>query len=626
MRDRKLRAVIGFAAIAGTIITLVTLWMYLNSSLPAWSLVLIMVVYSIIQIKTAKFLYKKVYESKYLDIPAKLKNQFPPIGYEYLSAQGGDTYDVILLRPPSAILSGPDCGEALGLGYLASELRSNGYKVLFVDARLMGLDTMQTVELLTMYTAPMLGINLNFQYLAESTIQLIEALNERGFTSHITVGGLFASVAATELMEKMPLIDTVVRFEGEKTYLELIRSINEPARWSDIDGLIYRREDGTVITNPLRTLIKNISQIPFPARDFLPISVAMGGYAYVVSSRGCHGACSYCVQQRSTSDPQGNRWRCRDADNVVNEVVKLNREYDADKFSFVDDDFFGSKHQGKTHAHRVAEALIERKLNLSILLSIQPQDVDHETFALLKQAGIDSVILAVDNFSQPVLDRYRKISDVEQNLKSIEILKNLGIDAYLGIIIFDPWVTLDEIAENLNHMGEMPFLRPWQILSKLEIYKGSPMTLDLEEKGLIEWENFGAKYQFLDERISGVYKSIETIMKIIHPSMMQLDLFRWGNLKYSETDAYIIEHLSEELDELNQEFNRQAIQMALEIVTRQNQSPDPIALKRLADQKMQTLADALNNDTLRNISLLRRNAFSQMEHNAEEVSLASTIA
>ncbi len=70
------------------------------------------------------------------------------------------------------MLSAPDCGEAMGLGYLAAELRKKGLKTLVIDARLMGIDVMQTVELLQMYQTPMLGINMNFQYLAPSATHL----------------------------------------------------------------------------------------------------------------------------------------------------------------------------------------------------------------------------------------------------------------------------------------------------------------------------------------------------------------------------------------------------------------------------------------------------------------------
>ena len=285
---------------------------------------------------------------------------------DFLGADKQERFDVILLRTPSEVMSGPDCGEALGLGYLASVLRDRGYQVLFIDARLMGLNVMQIVELLQMYQAPMLGINLNFQFLAASTQQLIEALRARNFAGHLTLGGLYASMAYEDLMAKVPGIDTIVRFEGERTYLELIENVQHPERWKEIEGLVYR-QNGQVVANPLRPLIPELDTIPDPARDFLPIARDLGGYAYVLSSRGCNGVCSYCVQQHSVTAPKGQRWRGRSAKEVVDEIQEIYEHQKVRLFSFVDDDFFGTKVNGKTHAELVAEEIIRRNLDISIL-------------------------------------------------------------------------------------------------------------------------------------------------------------------------------------------------------------------------------------------------------------------
>jgi radical SAM superfamily enzyme YgiQ (UPF0313 family) len=605
-----------FGLLASMLITLISLALYL-SKWPGWAMAAVFIVYSIIQVSLAPVLYKNLYESKLLDLPKWLRKRFPPLGYQFLGGDQQDRYEVILLRTPSQVMSGPDCGEALGLGYLASVLRDRSYKVLFIDARLMGLDVMQTIELLQMYQAPMLGINLNFQFLAPSTQQLVEALRSRGFSGHITLGGLYASMSAEELMAKIPGVDTVVRFEGEHTYIELLEKFDQPERWSEIEGLVYR-QNGGVSVNPLRPLIPDLDTIPDPARDFLPIARDLGGYAYIVSSRGCNGACSYCVQQRSVADPKGRRWRGRSPKEIVDEMQELHEKNQVRLFSFVDDDFFGAKVNGKTHAEQVADEILRRDLDVSILLSIQPRDVDPEIFSLLKHAGVDSVILAIDNFSQPVLDRYRKFTTTEQNLRSIQILQSLDIDAYLGIIMFDPWTTLEELAENFKTMQDLPYLRPWQILSKLEVYKGSPITEQLEKEGLLRWEGYAGKYEFLDARILGVYQALEVIMKILHPSSAQFDLFRWGNLSFDEVDEWILKHFRDQLAEINRDFNHQALGFALEIVNRQAESTEVISPFKLADQRMQKDVLTLNQLTLRSIADLRSEAKSHKESTAQE--------
>jgi hypothetical protein len=226
---------------------------------------------------------------------------------------------------------------------------------------------------------------------------------------------------------------------------------------------------------------------------------------------------------------------------------------------------------------------------------------------------VDSVILAVDNFSQPVLDRYRKLTSVAQNLESIRILHSLDIDAYLDIIMFDPWTTLGELLENFEVMREIPYLRPWQILSKLEIYHGSPITLELEELNLLQWDGYNARYQYQDDRIQNVYLAIETIMKVLHPSLSELDRFRWGNLGYTDVDAWILKNNRERLIEINTDYNRRALDLAIEIVKRQQTSSAPLSPLHLADSRLLRDAEILNELTLREVAALRNDAKSQIE-------------
>jgi len=179
--------------------------------------------------------------------------------------------------------------------------------------------------------------------------------------------------------------------------------------------------------------------------------------------------------------------------------------------------------------------------------------------------------------------------------------------------MFDPWTTLQELAENYQNIRDLPYLRPFQILSKLEVYKGSPITEDLERQGLLRWYGYSAKYAFLDPRIQNVYDATEVIMKLLHPSSSQFDLFRWGNLSFSEVDEWILKYFKEQLEEINRSFNRQALDLAIAIVDRQSSSSEPIPPAKLADQPLQREAEILNELALRKLSNLRGEALSHKE-------------
>lgn len=603
MNDRKLRTIGWLSFLCGTALVCISTALY-EFHLPSTITVPVLIVYSVVQYRLATVLYRRLYQSRLADLPVRLRKKYPPSGYE----QPARPLDVLLVRPPSAVLSGPDCGESLGLGYLASELKNQGWEARIVDARLQALDAMQTAELILAYNPAALGINLNFQYLAPVTAELLQAVRQRGYTGHITLGGLYASVAAEFLIGNLPEVDTIVRFEGEETYPQLLQNLNNREEWSQIQGLVFRLPDGSAQLNPYRPLIAQIDDIPTPDRQHLPLAVSQGGYAYVLTSRGCKGHCTYCVQQRSVTRPAGKRWRSRDPRQVVDEIEACVTQFGAKKVSFVDDDFFGPFRKEETHAHQVAKEIIARKLETEILISVQPNDVQTEVFALLKKAGLKSVILAVDNFCPAVLKRYGKNSSLADNFHSLEVLKNLEIDAYLGLIIFDPWVTLEELASNFQALQGVPYLRVWQILSKLEVYHGSAIAEELEAQGMLTWEGFSARYQYQDSRIQGVYTAIENILKLAYPAMAEFDRFRWGNLEFTEIDQLVIQHCSKKLTVLNGQFNDSVLELVIQIVRRQQESEAPLLVTQLADQDLSQQAEALSLSTLRQIQVLRTEA------------------
>ena len=102
-------------------------------------------------------------------------------------------------------------------------------------------------------------------------------------------------------------------------------------------------------------------------------------------------------------------------------------------------------------------------------------------------------------------------------------------------------------------------------------------------------------------------------MKILYPSSAQFDLFRWGNLSFTEVDQWILDHFRERLLEITREYNRQALDFALEIVNRQSALAKPAPPIRLADEQMQKKAALLDKFTLLELTTLRNEAASQME-------------
>lgn len=97
-------------------------------------------------------------------------------------------------------------------------------------------------------------------------------------------------------------VDVVVRGEGEYTTLELINMVEkyglDPPHLKAIRGLAFKDGD-QVIKTPDRPPIRNLDELPPPARHLLPMDkyTVFGKpirIVHVMASRGCPYGCSFC--------------------------------------------------------------------------------------------------------------------------------------------------------------------------------------------------------------------------------------------------------------------------------------------------------------------------------------------
>src|SRR5579859_2320492 len=127
----------------------------------------------------------------------------------------------------------------LGLGYLASTLREHGYSVLLFDVE---SDPDHIVNAAVNAEPIIIGFSLIFQFYIPRYSVLISKLREAGVSCHFTMGGHFPSLSHAMTLQMIPELDSVVRFEGEMTLLELADVISLGRDWRQVFGIAYRAE------------------------------------------------------------------------------------------------------------------------------------------------------------------------------------------------------------------------------------------------------------------------------------------------------------------------------------------------------------------------------------------------
>ena len=144
----------------------------------------------------------------------------------------------------------------------------------------------------------------------------------------VVLGGVHATFMHKEILEAVPEVDIVVRYEGEYTMCDIIDALEKGKKLDSVDGITYR-DGGKVISTPLRQRIEDLDALPFPALHLLEppiesyISKGEKKGLSMLTTRGCPFNCIFC----STTALHGRKYRTRSVGNVVKEVEYLHNKY-----------------------------------------------------------------------------------------------------------------------------------------------------------------------------------------------------------------------------------------------------------------------------------------------------------
>lgn len=402
--------------------------------------------------------------------------------------------------------------ENLGLGYLGAVLTNRGFGVEIIDTNFSGEAIESVVSRIVAARPLLLGFSLFFNNAAE-TLATIRRLRECGFTGHVTLGGHHATFYCQEILKANPGVDSVVQGEAEEALPELAGRLAAGRPWHDIGNLVSRVEAVTRV-NPCRPLVGDLDSLPFPLRTPYAQALRAEGSATVVSSRGCHGRCTFCSIRAFHDLATGRPWRGRSPESVAGEIESLVEDYGVKHINFADDDFFGPGRRGRDRAMAIGDALVKRKLNVTFLVSCRPDSLDEVVLLRLREAGLICVDIGIESWQPRQLAFYGKKVGAEDNWRAVELLRRTGLQYRLYLIPFDPFTTLDELletAETAGRVGVTHLMDMW-CFSRLLVFGGTPLSTTLRQKGVLcprgarpahEGE---LEYSFADPRVERFFR------------------------------------------------------------------------------------------------------------------------
>jgi len=405
------------------------------------------------------------------------------------------------------ILIGFQRQSNLGVGYLASTSRRAGYVVEVFDYERDRADILAAAVRLD---PVLIGFSLIFQSYVTHFGDLMGHLRENGIYCHFTMGGHFPSLSYERTIELLPELDSVVRFEGEMTLLELVDCLGAGRDWHALQGIAYREGAGVKATE-MRPLVHDLDDLPYPERTFNRNAVLGRHATPMLASRGCARTCSFCSIHMFYRTAPGKVVRTRNPAEVVREMRFLLEQHGITVFLFQDDDFplFGPVWKKWTRDF-LAE-LHRNGLPGKVVWKIncRADAVDPELFVEMRRAGLHMVYMGLESGTEEGLKTLHKQITVEQNIRAVEILKQIGVRFEFGFMLLDPSSTFESVRANLQ------FLR--RIIGdgsagagfgRMVPYDGTPIKEDLEKMGRLRGDVSRPSYDFLDPRLDDFYEEI----------------------------------------------------------------------------------------------------------------------
>jgi radical SAM superfamily enzyme YgiQ (UPF0313 family) len=422
-----------------------------------------------------------------------------------ISAESRVADTIALPLNTDVVLIGFQNHENLGLGYLASNLRRHGRTVSILDFK---ADFKTTLAAIKTLNPSVVGFSLIFQFYVRQFSALVNHLRAHGVECHFTMGGHFPSLSFEEVFRLIPQLDSVVRFEGETTLVQLVDAIRSGADWRSIRGVAYRK-GGEIVANELQPLIRDLDELSYPDRVGRPHALLGRRIALLLASRGCARTCSFCSIHVFYRSAPGKVVRTRRPTEVVKEMLWLHRERQISIFSFQDDDFplFGPvwrqwtrEFLGELRRSGLAERVIWK-------ISCRADSVEEELFSEMKEAGLYFVYMGLESGSDDGLETLNKHMTVQQNLRAVEILKRLGITLEYGFMLFEPSTTFSTVTTNVGFLREVSGDGSTAAsFCRMVPYDGTPIRETLARSGRLRGDVCSPDYDFLDPKVTEFFE------------------------------------------------------------------------------------------------------------------------
>jgi radical SAM superfamily enzyme YgiQ (UPF0313 family) len=243
----------------------------------------------------------------------------------------------------------------------------------------------------------------------------------------VAVGGPHGSAIPEKTLREFPDFDAVIIGEGERTWAELADKLEKGVPLDGTPGLAHRRGE-EIVVEERRPLVRDLEELPFPARDLIDHSLYRGASSpgldatyyrstELFSSRGCPERCIFCASKVTF----GRTVRFRSPENFLAEVDECMERWGYRHFTIEDDTF--TYRPGRLA--EICRGLKERGVSWDCDTRVNL--VSREMLFMMSESGCQKVAFGVESGSPEILAKLKKDINLEQVRKAFKWAQQAGL-------------------------------------------------------------------------------------------------------------------------------------------------------------------------------------------------------
>lgn len=298
----------------------------------------------------------------------------------------------------------------------------------------------------------LVGISSLFSPYHREALAVAAAIKKK-ISVNILMGGSHVSAMPEEVL-RHPAVDFIIRGEGEKPLVELIRCLKEKNNYSKVPNLGYKK-GSKIILNPIEDNYP-LEELPLPDLSDTPAHRYLyekKPLSFLVTSRSCPHRCSFC----SVHQTFGFRFRRRSIENVLREI-QLRYEEGVRVFDFEDDNLTYYQNAMKELCEHLIQMFPERDVQFLAMNGISYLSLQPELLSLMRRAGFTHLNIALVSSDTTVRETTKRPHTVEKYLEVVHEAHRLGFHIVSYQILGLPNETLDSMIQTLTFSARLPVL------------------------------------------------------------------------------------------------------------------------------------------------------------------------